>query len=497
MLKQGLNQKLLQKLSPQQIQLMKLIQLPLPMLEERIKQEIEENPALEEVKKDEEYVDDEAFVIESEEDEYNEDGVLVDEPEITSIEDFEEYDALLSDETPDYKLKSNNYSPDDEEYSIPVVSTVTFFENLTHQLGMLKLSEKQRQIGEYIIGNLDDDGYLRRDLESISNDLLFTKNISATVDEIEDVLRKIQDLDPPGIGARDLRECLLIQLAKRPQTPVVKLASRILENYFEEFAKKHYEKLMDRLDLNEDTMRDVIEEISKLNPKPGLQINTAFDRDYSIIPDFIININNDQLELTLNERNAPELNISREYKELLQAYKEGAKTNKSQKEALLFVKQKLDSAKWFIEAIQQRQQTLLITMSAIMNFQKEFFLTGDWTKLKPMILKDIADEVGLDISTISRVASNKYVQTPFGTFLLKELFSEGMTTTDGEEVSTKEIKKILELAIAEEDKSKPYTDDQLCKILNEKGYPLARRTVAKYREQLGIPVARLRKELKK
>lgn len=497
MLKQGLNQKLLQKLSPQQIQLMKLIQLPLPMLEERIKQEIEENPALEEVKKEEEYADEESVVLDSEEDEYDEDGVLVDEPEITSLEDFEEYEALLSDETPDYKLKSNNYSADDEEYTVPVVSSVTFFENLIHQLGMLKLTEKQRQIGEYIIGNLDDDGYLRRDLESISNDLLFTRNISATEAEIEEVLKKIQELEPPGIGARDLKECLLIQLSKRPQTPTVKLARRILENYFDEFAKKHYEKLMDRLDLDEETMRDVIEEISKLNPKPGLQINTALDKDYSIIPDFIININNDQLELTLNERNTPELNISREYKELLQAYKEGAKTNKSQKEALLFVKQKLDSAKWFIEAIQQRQQTLLITMSAIMNFQKEFFLTGDWTKLKPMILKDIADEVGLDISTISRVASNKYVQTPFGTFLLKELFSEGMTTADGEEVSTKEIKKILELAIAEEDKSKPYTDDQLCKLLNEKGYPLARRTVAKYREQLGIPVARLRKELKK
>lgn len=497
MLKQGLNQKLLQKLSPQQIQLMKLIQLPLPMLEERIKQEIEENPALEEVKKEEEYADEESVVLDSEEDEYDEDGVLVDEPEITSLEDFEEYEALLSDETPDYKLKSNNYSADDEEYTVPVVSSVTFFENLIHQLGMLKLNEKQRQIGEYIIGNLDDDGYLRRDLESISNDLLFTRNISATEAEIEEVLKKIQELEPPGIGARDLKECLLIQLSKRPQTPTVKLARRILENYFDEFAKKHYEKLMDRLDLDEETMRDVIEEISKLNPKPGLQINTALDKDYSIIPDFIININNDQLELTLNERNTPELNISREYKELLQAYKEGAKTNKSQKEALLFVKQKLDSAKWFIEAIQQRQQTLLITMSAIMNFQKEFFLTGDWTKLKPMILKDIADEVGLDISTISRVASNKYVQTPFGTFLLKELFSEGMTTADGEEVSTKEIKKILELAIAEEDKSKPYTDDQLCKLLNEKGYPLARRTVAKYREQLGIPVARLRKELKK
>lgn len=496
MLKQGLNQKLLQKLSPQQIQLMKLIQLPLAMLEERIKQEIEENPALEESKQEDERYEEETLAANDDtESEYDEDGILIDQPEVTSIEDFEEYESLLSDDTPDYKLKSNNYSDDDEEYSAPVVNSVSFYENLTHQLGMIKLSEKEHQIGEYIIGNLDDDGYLRRDLESLSDDLLFTKNISATPDEIEKVLKHIQQLEPPGIGARDLRECLLIQLSKRAQNQVVKLAIRILENHFDEFAKKHYEKLMDRLDIEEDLMKDVIEEISKLNPKPGLQINTALDRDYSIIPDFIITIHNDQLELTLNERNAPELNISREYKELLQAYKEGAKTSKSQKDALLFVKQKLDSAKWFIDAIQQRQQTLLITMSAIMNFQKDFFLSGDWTKLRPMILKDIADEVGLDISTISRVASNKYVQTPFGTFLLKELFSEGMTTADGEEVSTKEIKKILELSIAEEDKSKPYTDDQLCKILNDKGYPLARRTVAKYREQLGIPVARLRKEL--
>ncbi len=495
MLKQGLSQKLLQKLSPQQIQLMKLIQLPLTILEERIKQEIEENPALEESKTDEDIPGEEPLVVDESEDEYDEDGVLIDQPEMTSIDDFDEYDSLLSDDTPDYKLKANNYTEDEDDYKAPVVNSVSFFENLRHQLGMIKLSERDMEIGEYIIGNLDDDGYLRRDAESIADDLLFTKNITVSVAEIENILRKIQQLDPPGIGARDLRECLLIQLSRRPQTPVVKLAFKIIENHFDEFAKKHYEKLMDRLGIDEDTMKDIIEEISKLNPKPGLQINTAMDRDYSIIPDFIITINNDQLELQLNERNAPELNISREYKELLQSYKEGAKTNKSQKDALLFVKQKLDSAKWFIEAIQQRQQTLLITMSAIMNLQKEFFRTGDYTKLKPMILKDIADEVGLDISTISRVASNKYVQTPFGTFLLKDLFSEGMTTADGEEVSTKEIKKILELSIADEDKSKPYTDDQLCKILNEKGYPLARRTVAKYREQLGIPVARLRKQL--
>jgi RNA polymerase sigma-54 factor len=495
-LKQGLSQKLLQKLSPQQIQLMKLIQLPVAMLEERIKQEIEENPALEEANNNnEEIYEADLPDNESPEDEYDEDGVLIDQPEITSIEDFDEYESLLSEDTPDYKLKANNYSADDEEYQAPVVSSETFYENLIHQLGMLRLPDTWRIAGEYIIGNLDDDGYLRRDLESLSDDLLFTKNISISPSELEQVLRKVQQLDPPGIAARDLRECLLLQLLRRPQTPEVKLAIKILENHFDEFAKKHYEKLLDRLGIDEDTLKDVITEISQLNPKPGLQINTALDRDLSIIPDFIITINNDKLELTLNERNAPELNISREYKELLQAYKEGAKTNKSQKEALMFVKQKLDSAKWFIDAIQQRQQTLLITMSAIMNYQKEFFLTGDWTKLRPMILKDIADEVGLDISTISRVASNKYVQTPFGTFLLKELFSEGMTTSDGEEVSTKEIKKIMEQAIADENKSKPYTDDQLCKILNEKGYPLARRTVAKYREQLGIPVARLRKQL--
>ncbi|MGB0175779.1 MAG: RNA polymerase factor sigma-54 [Owenweeksia sp.] len=483
MLKQQLSQKLLQKLSPQQIQLMKLIQLPTQALEQKIKEELEENPALEEGA--------------DEEERYEEDSDTYEDDDNQSIEaeDINVDEYLSDDEIPDYRLKANNYSKDDEDARVPVTGGVSFTEVLMDQVSMRRLSEQDRQIAEYLIGNIDDDGYIRRELSAIVDDLAFTQNIFVEEEKLEAVLKMIQELDPPGVGARSLRECLLIQLKRRENSAAVRLAYEILQNYFDEFIKKHYTKLIEKLEIDEDYLKDAIDVISHLNPKPGNSSSSSQRSIQAVTPDFTIGIEDGELELSLNSRNAPELNVSREYKDMLETYKNSQEKNKAQKDAVMFVKQKLDSAKWFIDAIRQRQQTLLITMSSIMNFQKEYFLTGDQRKLRPMILKDIAEEIGMDISTVSRVASNKYVQTPYGTFLIKEFFSESMTNDAGEEVSTKEIKKILEDSISEENKRKPLTDEKLAKLLKQKGYPIARRTVAKYREQLGIPVARLRKEL--
>ena len=486
MLKQQLSQKLLQKLSPQQIQLMKLIQLPTQALEQKIKEEMEANPALEEGKEDDLSAEDR---LNDGEDTYDNDS------DVIEAEDINVDEYLSDDEIPDYRYRANNYSADDEETRVPVSGGTSFHEYLTTQLGMRDLTGEDRLVAEYLLGNIDDDGYIRRDLASIVDDLAFTQNIFTDEARLEKILEEIQDLDPPGVGARDLKECLLLQLYRKEPTASIRTAIAILEDHFDEFIKKHYQKMMDRLEIDEGFLKDAIQEISRLNPKPGNSSSNTQQSIQTVIPDFIINIQDGELELSLNARNAPELNVSREYKEMLEAYKNTKEKNKSQKEAILFVKQKLDGAKWFIDAIRQRQQTLMLTMSSIMNFQKEYFLSGDQRKLKPMILKDIADEIGMDISTVSRVASNKYVQTPYGTFLIKEFFSESMKNEAGEDVSTKQIKKILEDSIAEENKKKPLTDEKLAKLLKDKGFPIARRTVAKYREQLNIPVARLRKQL--
>jgi RNA polymerase sigma-54 factor len=484
MLKQQLGQKLLQKLSPQQIQLMKLIQLPTQALEQKIKEELEANPALEEG-------------VEDDQDQYGDEQDTYDEQDSERIEaeDINVDEYLSDDEVPDYRLKANNYSPDDDDARVPISGGITFSEILADQINMLDLTEEEQKVALYLVGNIDDDGYIRRELSAIVDDLAFTQNIFIEESQLEGLLQQIQTLDPAGVGARNLQECLLLQLKRKNNSSTVKLASVIIEKYFDEFVKKHYKKLLDKLEIEEDYLREGIEEITRLNPKPGNSGSGTTRSIQQVIPDFTITINEGELELALNGRNAPELNVSREYKDMLQTYKSSQEKNKAQKEAVLFVKQKLDSAKWFIEAILQRQQTLLLTMSSIMNFQKEYFLTGDQRKLRPMILKDIADEIGMDISTVSRVASNKYVSTPYGTFLIKEFFSESMKNDAGEDVSTKEIKKILEESVNEEDKKKPLTDDALAKRLKEKGYPIARRTIAKYREQLDIPVARLRKEL--
>ena len=480
MLKQNLSQKLQQKLSPQQIQLMKLVQLQTQSLEARIKQEIEENPALQEGK-------------EKAEDNFENDAS--DEREVRdSMEEINWDDYLGDDETPDYRTKANNYSSDDEMYEAPVLVSESFHDSLISQLRLRDLSSEELELVVYLVGTIDDDGLLRRDLIDIVDDLAFSQGVFTEEKELERLLEIIQDLDPPGVGGRDLRECLMLQLERKRPSFKVNLALSILDNHFDSFVKRHYQKLMDRLGVNEDELRDAIEEIGRLNPKPGGSSNLSRPTE-NVIPDYNLQIVDDELELTLNGRNAPELSLSRQYRDMLEHYKASKEKNKAEKEAALFVKQKLDSAKWFIDAIVQRQQTLMLTMESILNYQRDYFLTGDERKLRPMILKDIAEEIGMDISTVSRVASNKYIQTPYGTFLIKRFFSESMTNSDGEEVSTREIKKILEDTVAEEDKHKPMTDDALAKILKEKGYPIARRTVAKYREQLDIPVARMRKEL--
>ena len=486
MLKQSLQQKLLQKLSPQQIQLMQLLQVPTIALEQRIKQEIEENPAL-----------DEGAEIEDDNDDFqNEDSTT--EEQDNSDDEFDFSDYLDDDDTPDYKYQVNNRSKDDEDKQVPFVSGTTFHDLLRTQLGMRNISDQENDIALFIIGNLDDSGYLRRDLYALVDDLAFTQNIIVDVKDVEEVLKIIQDFDPAGIGARDLQECLIIQINQlNDQDESSKIAYTILDRFFNEFTKKHYSKIIKRLDIKEDQLKDAINIILDLNPKPGNSLNETSKIIQHVIPDFIINYDNGELLLSLNSRNAPELHISRKYKDMMEDYSKSKdkKEKKKNREALTFVKQKIDSAKWFIDAIKQRQNTLISTMQAIMEYQEDYFMEGDETLLKPMILKDIAEIVHLDISTISRVVNSKYVQTPFGTFLLKTFFSESLSTDSGEEVSTREVKRILQDIIDQEDKRKPLSDDKLTKLLIDKSYNIARRTVAKYREQLNIPVARLRKEL--
>lgn len=488
MLKQSLQQKLLQKLSPQQIQLMKLLQIPTVSLEQRIKEEMEMNPALEEGQDDEKE--------EKEFDEFEDAPADADH----SREDFDLDQYISDDEIPSYKMATKNSGEDEERKDIPFAGGNSFQELLIAQLGLRMLSEHEYQVAEHLIGNIDDDGYLRRDLNSIIDDLAFSQNIDTNEEELVKLLKIIHQFDPPGVGARDLQECLLLQLKRRAteaKTETVFIAMEIIEKHMEEFSKKHYDKIQKKMNITDEQLKDAIHEIIKLNPRPGNSTTENQKTVQDIVPDFTIVNNDGVLELTLNSKNAPELRISRTYSEMLEQYSKTKSSNRdqNQKDAVMFVKQKIDSARWFIEAIQQRQQTLLTTMSAIMNYQYEFFMEGDETKLKPMILKDISEIVGLDISTISRVANSKYVQTQYGTFLLKHFFSESLSTDSGEEVSTREVKKILEECIAAETKKRPLTDEKLTSILKEKGYNIARRTVAKYREQLNIPVARLRKEL--
>lgn len=479
-LKQHLSQKLEQRLSPQQIQLMKLLQVPTMELDQRIKQEIEENPALEEGADE---IDDEF-----DNEEYD------DRDDNDNDDEFDISDYL--DDDPDYKTQISNKGRDEEEKVIPLSGEQSFQERLTEQLHLLDLTEHQFQIADTIVGNLDESGYLKRDIDAIVDDLAFSVNLMTNEEEVEEVLKVVQSLDPAGVGARDLRECLLLQIERKQGGDIVRYtAKKILQDSFEEFTRKHYEKIKKKLEIDDEDLKDAIDEIVKLNPKPGGSMKEAARSVQQIIPDFMINDAEGELQLTLNGRNAPELRVSKDYQDMLRKYAEGAKGTKDDKDAFTFVKQKLDGAKWFIDAIKQRQNTLLVTMTAILEYQREYFQTGDETHLKPMILKDIAEKVGLDISTISRVANSKYVQTGYGIFPLKYFFSESLSTDSGEEVSTREVKKILSEAIENEQKRKPLTDDKLAQLLKEKGYNIARRTVAKYREQLNIPVARLRKEL--
>ncbi|WP_318343942.1 RNA polymerase factor sigma-54 [Flagellimonas baculiformis] len=485
MLKQHLQFKLSQKLSPQQIQLMKLIQLPTQAFEQRLKQELEENPALESGKEESDIVDD---VYEDTYDDSS-DSETIDTEEI-NIDDY-----LSDDEIPDYRTQANNYSADDEEKSVPYAAGISFNQYLINQLNTFYLDDEEWAIAEFLVGSVDESGYIRRPLPDIMDDLAFTQNIYVDENKIESVLKIVQDLDPPGVGARSLDECLILQLKRKERKPSVELAINILEKSFDQFTKKHYAKLAQKHHISEEQLKDAIAEIEKLNPKPGGSYSGSTRIIEHIVPDFSIRIVDGELELTLNGRNAPELHVSKEYSNMLEGYKNAKEKSKSQKDTVLFIKQKLDAAKWFIDAIKQRQQTLYVTMSTIMDYQEEYFLTGDERKLRPMILKDIADKIDMDVSTVSRVANSKYVDTPYGTKLIKDFFSEAMKNEQGEDVSTKEIKKILETVIGDEQKKKPLTDDKLAKILKERGYPIARRTVAKYREQLGIPVARLRKQI--
>lgn len=491
---QGLYQKQLQKLSPQQIQLMKLLQVPTAQLEERIKEEIEENPALEEAEEGHETEYDEA------KDEFS-DGDTDDIEMDGSAEEYDnidisEYVKEGDDEVGDYKLKDSNYPEIDENRVIPIKVERGFNELMLEQLGMLTIDEHQKKVAMQIIGNLDDDGYLRREFSAIVDDLAFRQNISTTEEEIAELVLQIQQFDPPGIAARNLQECLLLQLERKlHEGKHVEMAIKVLEKYFEEFTKKHYEKIQRGFDLNDEQLREVISQIIKLNPKPAGSVGESNRAESYVVPDFFIYNNAGKLELTLNNKNAPDLRISEGYREMLKEYDRGSKKDKRQKEAVIFIKQKIDAAKWFIDAIKQRHNTLLNTMEAIMNYQREFFISGEETDLRPMILKHIAEQTNLDISTVSRVANSKFVQTEFGTYRLKFFFSESLQTDSGEEVSTREVKKILSDIIEAEDKKHPYSDEKLTEMLQEKGYNIARRTVAKYREQLNISVARLRKEL--
>jgi RNA polymerase sigma-54 factor len=494
-LSQGLQQKLLQKLSPQQIQLMKLLQVPTASLEVRIKEEMEENPALE---LEEETHDEGADELK---DEFNEAGEEEYEDKDGSEDEYEnidvsEYVSEGDDEVGDYKLRDDNYPEEDEGRQLPHKTESSFFDMLLDQLGLLKLDEKEQTIAEQIVGSIDQDGYLRRETAAIVDDLAFRQNIVATDAEVEAIIKLIQRFDPPGVAARDLQECLLIQLYRqKDEGKKVDVAIVAIKKYFDEFTKKHYEKIQRGLNIDDDQLKEVMQQIIRLNPKPGGNVGEINKAESYVVPDFFIFNNAGKLELTLNSRNAPELRISEGYRDMLKEYDRGAKKDKRQKEAVIFIKQKIDAAKWFIDAIKQRQHTLLSTMNAIMEHQYDFFLTGDDTELHPMILKDIAEKTNLDISTVSRVANSKFVQTEFGTYRLKFFFSESLSTDSGEEVSTREVKKILSNLIEAEDKKRPLSDERLTELLQEKGYNIARRTVAKYREQLNIPVARLRKEL--
>ncbi len=485
MLKQSLQQKLLQKLSPQQIQLMKLIQLPTQAFEQRLKQELEENPALESGKES-----NDEFSNAQHEDDYDNDG-----SENINTEDINIDEYLSDDEIPSYKTQTSNYSVNDDEKQVPYAAGISFTQHLKSQIHTYRLNDEEEIIADFLVGSIDDSGYLRRDLVDVIDDLAFTQNVFTNLNEVNRILSIVQQLDPAGVGARNLKECLLIQLLRKKETASIKLAITILKNSFDSFVKKHYKKLLQKYHITEDTLKEAVKEIEKLNPKPGGSFIGSNKIAEQIVPDFTIRIVEGELELTLNSRNAPELHISKEYNDLLKGYKESKQKSKSQKDAVLFIKQKLDGAKWFIDAVKQRQHTLFLNMNAIMNYQKTYFLTGDERKLKPMILKDIADKIQMDVSTVSRVANSKYVSTPYGTKLIKEFFSESMKNIEGEDISTKEIKTILATVIKNENKKKPLTDDKLSVILKEKGYPIARRTVAKYREQLDIPVARLRKKI--
>ena len=478
MLNQRLDQKLLQKLSPQQIQLIKLLEIPTLELEQRIKKELEENPTLEEGYDDEDGNEEEQE--KKEEDEF-------------TLEDY-----LNEEDIPSYRLNANNTSKDDEKKEMPYASGSSFYDHLYTQLGLKKLSESDYELAKYIIGNIDEDGYLRREVPMIADDLVFRMNIEVSDEKIEEILKLIQTFDPAGVGCRSLQECLSLQISRKDQTKQeVKIAQKIIDDSFEVFIKKHYSKLISKYHLTDEELKVVVQEITKLNPKPGSSFaGSANKPTQHITPDFLLDYEDGNLKLSLNARNAPDLKVSKTYANMLNDYQNNKDNQtQSQKDTVTFIRQKLDSAKWFIDAIKQRQHTLLSTMNAILEFQENYFIEGDVKELKPMILKDIADATSLDISTISRVANSKYIQTHFGIFPLKSFFSEAMQTTDGEDISSKELKAIMQEIIDGEDKKKPYTDDKLSELLKDKGYKIARRTVAKYREQLGIPVGRMRKEL--
>ena len=488
---QRLQQKLLQRLSPQQIQLMKLLQVPTASLETRIKEELEENPALELEPERFEEKDNAGDEFDTAE-ETTDDATTADSYEDDSVSDYIQDD----DDEADYKLRDTNYPEFSEEREHPIRSGTSFYDLLTDQLHLLNLDNTQQTIAEQVVGSIDEDGYLRRDTSAMVDDLAFRQNVIVSEADVEAVIEMIQQFDPPGVAARNLQECLLLQLKRKEQVdPLDGIAITILTNYFDEFSRKHYDKIQKAISISEDEMRGVIQVVTRLNPKPGGESPDDSQELNYVVPDFFIYNIGGKLELTLNSRNAPELRISEGYREMLRDYEKGAKKDKRQKEAVLFIKQKIDAAKWFIDAIQQRQQTLLLTMQAILEHQQNFFMSGDESDLRPMILKDVAAATGLDISTVSRVANSKYVQTEFGTYRLKFFFNEALTTDTGEEVSTREVKRILSDLIAGEDKKNPVSDERLTELLQEKGYEIARRTVAKYREQLMIPVARLRREL--
>ena len=481
MLKQQLQLKLAQKLSPQQIQLMKLIQLTTLDFEQKLQNELEENPALENGKE-------ESLKEDNYDQEYDDNNELIDTQDI-------DIDAYLSDdEIPSYRLNTNNYSADEEEKTTPLSGGVSFHETLKLQIGSLILTEEEKIIAEFIIGSIDESGYLRRSLDDLVDDLAFTQGIMVEKEKIENVLQKVQSIDPAGVGARNLQECLALQLERKEASLAIIVAKKIILETFDLFSKKHFKKMLDKFDIDESLFKEGLLEIEKLNPKPGGAMSGIFQNTH-IVPDFILTIENGEIQVNVNRRNAPKLHVSVGYQEMLKGYKAASNKSKAQKEAVQFIKQKLDAAQWFIDAIQQRRQTLQLTIEAIVNHQYDYFLTGDERALKPMILKDIADKIKMDISTVSRVANSKYIDTPYGTKLLKTFFSESLTNTEGEEVSTLEIKKILRTLIEEEDKKKPLADNALSKGLQEKGYKVARRTVTKYREQMNFPVARLRKEL--